>query len=412
MSTDRQGQGTSLGLALLALLSLSAGGCEESKAKMAPPPPRVTVAVVARRDVKLFLDAVGTLDGYINAEIRARVRGLLQAQKYKDGAAVKQGQVLFTIDRAEYATALESAKAGVARAETAAAHNRAQLERRKDLGAARVVSRQELEDAEAAARDAEDQVRVANAQLRQAALNLSYTEIRSPVAGVAGLALVRVGNLVGQDGPTLLTTVSQVDPIRVNFPMSEVDYVRSADRLKKLDTRDRAWAQAQFAKLDHGEAADDSLELLLADGSSYPHRGVIVAVNRQVDGTTGTIQLQALFPNPGNALRPGQFARVRMRRREVGAQALVVPENALIQVQGTYSLAVVGADSKVKLRRVEVGPSAGPLRIVDSGVQAGDRVVVDGLQKVNDGTMVVAEAAPAPTPGAQSTGAPAAPASK
>lgn len=379
---------------------------------MAPPPPRVTVAVVARRDVKLFLDAVGTLDGYINAEIRARVRGLLQAQKYKDGAAVKQGQVLFTIDRAEYATALESAKAGVARAETAAAHNRAQLERRKDLGAARVVSRQELEDAEAAARDAEDQVRVANAQLRQAALNLSYTEIRSPVAGVAGLALVRVGNLVGQDGPTLLTTVSQVDPIRVNFPMSEVDYVRSADRLKKLDTRDRAWAQAQFAKLDHGEAADDSLELLLADGSSYPHRGVIVAVNRQVDGTTGTIQLQALFPNPGNALRPGQFARVRMRRREVGAQALVVPENALIQVQGTYSLAVVGADSKVKLRRVEVGPSAGPLRIVDSGVQAGDRVVVDGLQKVNDGTMVVAEAAPAPTPGAQSTGAPAAPASK
>ncbi|HEX3694071.1 MAG TPA: efflux RND transporter periplasmic adaptor subunit [Polyangia bacterium] len=395
----------SLKLLALALLPLLAAACEESKAKMAPPPPRVTVAVVVRKDVNLFLDAVGALDGYINAEIRARVRGILQAQKYKDGATVKQGQVLFTIDSAEYQTALESAKASVARAETAAAHNRAQLERRKDLGASRVVSRQELEDAEAAARDAEDQVRVANAQLRQAALNLSYTEIHAPVTGVAGLAMVRVGNLVGQDGPTLLTTVSQVDPIRVNFPMSEVDYVRSADRLKRLDTRDRAWAEAQFTKMDRGEGVADGLELLLADGSIYPHRGVIVAVNRQVDATTGTIQLQALFPNPGNALRPGQFGRVRLPRRDVGAQALVVPENALIQVQGTYSLAVVGADSKVNLRRVEVGPSAGPLRIIDSGVQAGERVVVDGLQKVSDGTMVVAEAAAAPAQAAPSIGA-------
>lgn len=394
-------------------MALSVAGCEESKAKPGPPaPPHVTVAAVARRDVNLFIEAVGNLDGYVNAEIRARVRGVLQAQKYKDGAAVKQGQLLFTIDRSEYTAGLDAAKAALARAETASAHNQAQLERRKDLGAARVVSRQELEDAEASDLDARSQVQAAHAQLRQAQLNLSYTEIRSPVSGIAGLAQVRVGNLVGQDGPTLLTTVSEVDPMRVNFPLSEVDYVKQAERLKRLDGRDRAWATAQFQKMEGGQISEDSVELVLADGSVYGHRGVIVAINRQVDPTTGTIQLQALFPNHDGVLRPGQFGRVRMRRPDVGGQALVVPEAALVQVQGTYSLAVVGADSKVKLHRVEVGPAAGPARVVTSGVDVGDKVVVDGVQKVSDGTTVVAELMPtamagAPPPSA-AVGAPAA----
>jgi membrane fusion protein (multidrug efflux system) len=384
-------------LALGALaLGATAAGCDETKAKPPAPTPHVTVAEVARRDVNLSLEAVGNLDGYVNAEIRARVRGVLQAQRYKDGATVKQGQLLFVIDRAEYAAALDAAKAAVARAETAAAHNKAQLERRQDLGAARVVSRQELEDAEASARDANDQVKAAGAQLRQAELNLSYTEIRSPVTGIAGLAQVRVGNLVGQDAPTLLTTVSEVDPIRVNFPMSEVDYVKAAERLKQLDARDRRWAEAQFKKMDAGQGLDDGLELVLADGSVYAHRGVIVAVNRQVDATTGTIELQALFPNHDGVLRPGQFGRVRMRRRDVGAQALVVPDASLIQVQGTYSLAVVGADGKVKLHRVEVGPAAGASRIITSGVAVGDRVVLDGVQKATDGVTVVVD----PTPSA------------
>jgi membrane fusion protein (multidrug efflux system) len=387
-----------LALGVLALGAVAAG-CDETKAKPPAPTPHVTVAEVARRDVNLSLEAVGNLDGYVNAEIRARVRGVLQAQKYKDGATVKQGQLLFVVDRAEYAAALDAAKAAVARAETAAAHNKAQLERRQDLGAARVVSRQELEDAEASARDANDQVKAAGAQLRQAELNLSYTEIRSPVTGIAGLAQVRVGNLVGQDAPTLLTTVSEVDPIRVNFPMSEVDYVKAAERLKQLDARDRGWAEAQFKKMDSGQGLDDGLELVLADGSVYAHRGVIVAVNRQVDATTGTIELQALFPNHDGVLRPGQFGRVRMRRRDVGAQALVVPDASLIQVQGTYSLAVVGADGKVKLHRVEVGPAAGVSRIVTSGVAVGDRVVLDGVQKATDGAMVIVDPTP-PAPAA------------
>jgi len=392
-------------------IALAGAGCAESKAKPAgpPPPPAVQVAPVVQQDVTLYNEAVGSLDGYVNADIRARVRGILQAQRYKDGATVKAGQVLFSIDPSEFRIAVESAQAALARAETARAHNKALLARRTELGASNVVSKQEVEDAEASARDAEDQVRTAQAQLQSAKLNLSYTEIRSPVPGVAGLAQVRVGNLVGQDGPTLLTTVSQVDPIRVNFPMSEIDYVKAAERLKRLDGRDLAWATKQFAKMAAGAAADDdALELVLSDGSVYPHKGVIVAANRQVDATTGTIQLQALFPNPGNALRPGQYGRVRLRRRDVGANALLVPEKALIQVQGTYSLAVLGEGNKVSIKKVEVGPTTGTSRVVTSGVKAGDRVVAEGVQKVSDGITVVPQplaAAPA-APGAPAVGRP------
>jgi membrane fusion protein (multidrug efflux system) len=228
---------------------------------------------------------------------------------------------------------------------------------------------------------------------------------------------MRAGNLVGQDGPTLLTTVSQVDPMRVSFPLSEIDYVRSADMLKRLDGRDLAWARAAFKNADKakdgggaGAAGGDdgtALDLILADGSVFPHRGVIVAANRQVDPGTGTIQLQALFPNPDGLLRPGQYGRVRMRRRDAGAGAIVVPDKALLQVQGTYSLAVVGDDNKVKLRRVEVGPTAGALRIIASGVNPGERVVVEGVQKVSDGALVV----PQPAPLADATGAAPGPAS-
>jgi membrane fusion protein (multidrug efflux system) len=373
------------------VVQLVAIGCSESKARTSTPPPRplVQVAPVVRQDVPLFVETLGSLDGFVNAEIRARVRGVLQAQRYKDGATVKEGQLLFTVDPSEFQIAADSANAALARAETAQAHSKALLDRRQELGAEKVVSRQEVEDAEAAARDAQDQVRAAAAQLRQATLNLSYTAIRAPVSGVAGLAQVRVGNLVGQDGPTLLTTVSRVDPIRVNFPMSEIDYVKAAERLKRLDGRDLGWAEKQFKRMEAGGPIDDdAIELVLSDGTTYPHRGVIVAANRQIDATTGTIQLQALFPNPGNLLRPGQYGRVRLRRRESGANALVVPEKALIQVQGTYSLAVVGADHKVTLRRVEVGSAAGPLRIIASGVKAGEQVVAEGVQKVSDGITV------------------------
>jgi membrane fusion protein (multidrug efflux system) len=386
--------GTRFPLSCLVICLAALTACSETRATgaaAAPPPPQVVVIAVQRQDVALYSTTVGTVTGYIDAEIRARVRGFLQAQRYKDGSTVKQGDLMFVIDPAEYETAVASARAGVARAETAQMHSNALLERREKLIHSRVVSEQELEDAQASSKDARDQIELARAQLRQAQLNLSYTQIRSPITGLAGLAAVRVGNLVGQDGPTLLTTVSQVDPIRVTFPLSELEYVSAAERLRGLEHRDLAWARKQFARLDRGEATDDGdpgVELLLADGKPYGHRGVVVSANRQVDPGTGTIQLQALFPNPEQLLRPGQYGRVRMRRPDVGRQALVVPETAVMSLQGTSSLAVVGPDNRVSLKRVELGPSAGALRIITSGVEAGARVVTEGVQKVSDGALV------------------------
>jgi membrane fusion protein (multidrug efflux system) len=394
-----------------ALLGLLQFGCSDpKKAQGAPPPPTVYVAQVARRDVPLFIEAVSTIDGYVNADIRARVRGYLQTQNYKDGAFVKSGAPLFTIEATEYSAALSSARASLLRALAAQDHNKVLAERDKGLYKTGVVSQQEVDNATAGVRDADGQVQAAQAAVQQASLNLSYTQIKSPLDGVAGIALVRVGNLVGQDGPTLLTTVSQSDPIRATFPMSEAEFVRY--RAKRLDGRDLGWAKKQFAKLDQSgitEEGDSGVELVLSDGSVYPHRGVVVAANRQIDVSTGTIQIQALIPNPDGGLRPGQYGRVRIRRQDAGTGVLTVPEKALISVQGTFSVGVVGPDNKVSLKRVELGPSGGGVRVVTKGVNEGDRIVVEGVQKISDGAVVVPK--PAPAAASSSTTAAAEPAS-
>jgi membrane fusion protein (multidrug efflux system) len=383
---------------LLCFVLFAGAACAEKKPPP-PPPPTVLVAPVTRGDLALFIEAVGTLDGYVNADIRARVKGYLRSQNYKDGSPVKEGQLLFTIEPEEYANSVAAANAALVRATAAKANGQVSLERNQALAQQGLVSTQLVDNAIAQAADSNGQVLAAQASLRQAQLDLSYTQIHAPVSGVAGLALVRVGNLVGQDGPTLLTTVSQLEPIRVNFPMSEIDYVRFPDRLKNLGGRDVAWAQKQFPKLDakqHADGDDPGMELLLADGSVYPHRGVLVSANRQVDASTGTIQLQALFPNADGALRPGQYGRVRIQREDQGKAALTVPERALINVQGSYSVAVVGTDHKVKLRQVELGPPSKGLRIVQSGLNEGENIVVDGVQKVTEGALVNPKPAPVP----------------
>jgi membrane fusion protein (multidrug efflux system) len=273
-----------------------------------------------------------------------------------------------------------------------------------------MISQQDMDNAAASLADSEAQIAAAQAALQTASLNLSYTQIKSPIEGVAGLALVRVGNLVGQDGPTLLTTVSQTDPIRLNFAISEVDYVKYPDRFRHLESRDLAWAKKQLAALDGGgkaEGGDPGVEIALADGSVYPHRGIIVTANRQIDASTGTIQVQALAANPDGLLRPGQYARARIRRSEAGHDELVVPEKALISVQGTYSVAVVGPDNKVQLRKVELGPSSHGTQIVTKGVVEGERIVVEGVQKVSDGAVV--DPRPAPEGAAASSSSSASP---
>jgi membrane fusion protein (multidrug efflux system) len=397
----------------LMLGSIALASCDAKKASGPPPPPAVLVSPVVRSDVALYIEAVASLDGYVNADIRARVKGYLKAQSYKDGSPVKNGQLLFTIEPADYAAAVAVARANVTRAKVAQAHDRVQLERDQGLFKTGMLSQQDLDNAVANLADADGQGQAAQAQLDQAALSLSYTQVTSPIDGVAGLALVRVGNLVGQDGPTLLTTVSQLDPIRVNFPMSESDYIKDRDRLSHMEKRDLAWAKKQFARLETGDVTDDGdpgVELVLSDGSTYAHRGVIVTANRQIDASTGTIQIQALLPNADGALRPGAYGQVRIKRRDAGKNVLVVPEKALLTVQGTYSLGVLGPDNKVQLRRVEVGASVRGMRVIVSGVAEGDQIVVDGVQKIADGTVVDAKPAPPPVASVPAPSPPAAPA--
>jgi len=390
--------------ALLALLMQimqacgSASGAEPAKAATTPPPPpNVLFTRVERRDLPIYNETVAGLDGYVDADIRARVRGYLGKQEYKEGGLVKANQRLFSIERTEYEAAVSSAEAALARAKAATQRDRATYERAKALFKTGAASQQDIDVAQAAAGDSEAQIEGARAQLAQAQLNLSYTQVRSPIDGVAGLALVRVGNLVGQDGPTLLTTVSQIDPMRVTFPISERDYLANQARFKELEKRDLNWAKAQFSKLEKGEIAendDPGVELLLSDGSVYPHRGIIATAGREFDTGTGTIQLQALFPNPDGLLRPGQYGRIRLRSTDAGHNALAVPEKALILVQGSYSVGVLTQDDKVQMRRVQTGPSVEGLRVIEQGVEEGERVVVEGVQKISEGAQVKAEEAP------------------
>jgi membrane fusion protein, multidrug efflux system len=372
--------------ALLAAGALGAAvGCKKPPPP-APPPTTVLVAPAVKQDLTVMAEAVGTLDGYVNAEIRARVKGFLKSQDYADGAFVKKGQLLFTIDPAEYIAAVGQAKGALARAQAALGNAHTSVERYKPLVAKQAVSQQDLDNALSMERAGVGAVQSARAALDDAQLNLSYTRITSPVDGVAGTAAVRVGNLVGQDGPTLLTTVSQLEPMRVNFPISETDYLRFASRIKGLETLD---------PLDGGPERA-TLDLVLVDGSKYPHKGWVASVNRQVQSSTGTIQVEALFPNPERTLRPGQYARVQAPdpTNAAGKDVEVIPQTAVRELQGTYTVGVVGPGDVVQIRTVEVGPRSGSLWAITKGVAPGERVITQGLQKITDGMKVT----PVPDP--------------
>ena len=359
-----------------------AAGCKKPPPPL--PPPTVLVAPAVEQDLSLTAEFVGTIDGYVNAEIRARVKGFLKTQDYQDGAFVKARQLLFTIDPAEYVAAVAKAKGVLARAQAAYSQAKVTADRYRPLAAKQAVSQQDLDNAEAEQRVAAASVDSAKAQLDEAQLNLGYTRVTSPVDGVAGTAQVRVGNLVGQGEPTLLTTVSQLDPMRVTFPISEAQYMRVASRAAALE------------KLDPLDAGADRqvLDLVLADGSVYPHKGWFISVGREVEKGTGTIQVQSVFPNPERILRPGQYGRVRIPRPSDGKPTVVVPESAVKELQGTYSVSVVTPENTVQIRSVEVGPRASKLWAITKGISAGDRVITEGAQKVAEGQKVIAQPDP------------------
>jgi membrane fusion protein (multidrug efflux system) len=335
------------------------------------------VTDVVQKDVPLYSTWVGTTVGYVNAQIRPQVQGFLMKQAYKDGDFVKAGQLLFQIDDRQYKAAFDQAVGNLAQQEAILTKNQLDVSRFAPLQARGAATKEELDDAVQATRGSEAQIQTAKAAVENARLNLEWTRVESPIDGIAEIATVQVGDLVNTS--TLLTTVSQVDPIKVSFPISEREYLQFAEKIK------------EHAEL--GRAKDEpDLEMILADGTTYPHAGRFYVTNRQVDLQTGTIEVQALFPNPGNLLRPGLYAKVR-GATQVRRGALLVPQRAVLETQGQYQVAVVGSDDKVSLRKVTPGDQVDNLWIIADGLQFGERVVTEGLQKVKDGMEVKPELA-------------------
>ncbi len=360
-------------LACFSVLSLSA--CRKEK-PAAPRAPEVEVAQVIRKDVPIVHEWVGTADGLVNATIRAQVTGYLIRQDYKEGDSVKKGQLLFEIDPRPFQAALNQAKGELARQEAQHANAKANLNRVKPLVALNAVSKKDLDDAVGAEQSTLAAVIAARAAVENARLNLGFTRITSLIDGMAGLARAQVGDLVGpsaQGGE--LTTVSTINPIKVRYTVNEQAYI---DFMRRFSS--------EAAGLE--EARKLVIELFLADGTRYAFTGTFYAIDRQVDVRTGTLRVEALFPNPRNLLRPGQFGRVHVH---IGIKkgALLVPQRAVNELQGSYQVAVVETDNRVDIRPVKAGERVGSLWVIDEGLKPGERVVAEGAQKVRQGVSVI-----------------------
>src|SRR5580704_662895 len=359
-------------LVLLSATVFIAAGCGGPKAAPAVPSPEVEVASVLQKDVPIVSEWVATLDGYVNAQIQPQVAGYVIRQTYKEGSFVRQGQILFQIDPRPLQALLDQAQAQLAQAQAQLGKTEMDVNRDSPLAKERAIAQSQVDNDMQARAAAKAAVKAAEVQVEQARLNLEFTDVKSLVDGIAGIAQVQIGNLVNPT--TALTTVSKINPIKAYFSISEQEYIHFADRIN---------TETQKSAPTNGPPFD----LILADGSVYPHKGVALLTNRQVDVATGSIQVICSSPNPKNSLRPGQFGRLRAAP-EVRNAALLVPQKAVTELQGTYQLAVVGADNKVSIRAIKIGDRAGPEWIVESGVKAGDLVIVEGLQKVQNGSIV------------------------
>ena len=366
----------------VALFVLGCGKAEPPK----PPPPDVQVVQVVQQDVPIWKEWIGTLEGLVNAQIKPQVTGYLVRQTYRDGAFVKKGQLLFEIDPRTFQAALDQAKGKLANAEgqlaTAAANQvKAQndVNRYTPLAKEQAIPQQDLDNAIQANEAAKAQVvatkaqiEAAKAQVQSAQLDLGFTRVVSLIDGIAAIAQAQIGDLVSQG--TLLTTVSTVDPIKVYFPVSEREYLEYVNENRGAAKRGAVEPQLQ-------------LQLVLADGSVYPERGNFSLADRQVDVKTGTLRLQGIFPNPGNVLRPGQYARIRTVTKTAKG-ALLVPQRAVTEQQGNYQVAVVSSGNTVEIRPVKVGDRVGSQWIIETGLKPGDTVVAEGIQKVRPGVIV------------------------
>ena len=358
----------------LALL-LNGIGCSNGKVRAAgpPPPPVVEVSPVIQKDVPVQGEWVGTLEGYVNAQIQPEVSGYLIRQDYREGGLVKKGQLLFEIDPRPFQAGLDQAKGQLAQAEAQMANAELNVKRDIPEAQAHAIPQSQLDTDTQALLAAKASVEADQAAVEQASINLGYTKVTSLIDGIAGINTVQVGNLVGPSA--VLTAVSQVSPIKVYFPISEQEYLRMAD----------GGGPGSVDFTTH--ASRILLRLTLADGSTYPHPGRIIFADRQVNTQTGTIQIVGEFPNSRNLLRPGQYARVQAPTGNIEG-ALLVPQAAVNQQQGTYQVTVIGADNRAQLRTVEVGPRVGTLWVITSGLKPEERVVAVGAEKAKEGERV------------------------
>jgi membrane fusion protein, multidrug efflux system len=345
---------------------LICAGCSSDAEKPPPPPPGVTVAPVTQKDVSIHQEWVGTMAGNVDAEIRPKVDGFLLSRLYTEGSYVEKGQPMFQLDQRQAQAAVEQAQGGLERARSVLSQAQIDVRRYTPLVAQRAVSQAELDKATSSERAATAEVAGDQAVLDNAKLNLGWTTVTSPISGIAGIAKVGIGDLMTPI--TIMTTVSSLDPIYVDFAIAEQDYMR-------------------FVREKKGKAEGRNLELILGDGTAFPQPGRALLVNREVDSRTGTIQVRGEFPNPGNVLRPGQYARIRAVT-EMRKGALVIPQAAVSELQGVYQVGVVASDNKVEIKTIKLGPQIGDLWVVESGLQIGDKVVVDGLQRVKNGMTV------------------------
>jgi len=357
-----------------ALLIIS--GCSRKQAQTPPNAPEVLVTTVQPRDVPRVLERVATLDGFINANINAQVQGYIISRDYKEGSVVNKGDLLFQIDSRPFEAALAQAKATLAKDQANQAKADADEKRAMDLFNKKVISDQERDTAIAAAGATRANVQADEAAVKQAELNLGYTRITAPISGVAAIATAQVGDLVGPNtGP--LTTVSQLDPIKAIVTAGEGPFTDFVSRHPDPDERQRYVNSLEF-------------DLILGNGNVYPQKGKFYALDRNLDPKTGAIRYEVTFPNPGNILRPGQFGKVRFVA-DMKKGALVVPQEAVNELQGNFQVAVVDQNNKVSIRPVKMGERIGAMWEVTEGLKPGDKVVVQGLQKAREGSTVTAK---------------------
>jgi membrane fusion protein, multidrug efflux system len=378
-----------VGLTCIAALLLT--GCGKKEEAPPPAPPEVLVMDAAEADVPIFTEAIATLDGYVNTQIHSQVSGYLLQQAYQEGAVVKAGDLLFQIDPKPFQADLDKAQASLANAQAQQLRTKQDLDRYAALVKSGAVSQQEYQTEVQNNLSAQANVDAAQASVVTAQINLGYTKITSPITGVVGKAIPGVGDLIN---PSMtLTTVSTVDPIQADFTLPEQFYLDNADRIAKVSTVPLA-------------DRPDSIELVLADGTSYPKKGKFYYVNRQIQTSTGAITAYALFPNPDRVLRPGQYVKVRGITQHIN-NAVLIPQRCVTQLQGINQVMVVKPDNTVEVRNVMTGDLAGSNWIITSGLNAGEKVIVEGIQKVQEGMLVTPEPYVAPASDQSSTNAPA-----